>query len=225
MTFRTERDPLGELQVPADAYYGVQTARAVENFPDQRPARPARPRHRHHPRQEGRRRSQRGARPARSARSRDAIVAAADEILAGALPRSVRRRRLPGRRRHVAQHERERGARQPRGGDPRRAAGHLHARAPERSRQHGPVDERRLPDGDAPGAAPRARQPLVHAARALAESLARKGDEFADVLKTGRTHLQDAVPMTLGQEFSGYAACIERGADDVAAAARAAARS
>ena len=33
MTFRTERDPLGELNVPADAYYGVQTARAVENFP------------------------------------------------------------------------------------------------------------------------------------------------------------------------------------------------
>ena len=31
--FRTERDPLGDLQVPADAYYGVQTARAVENFP------------------------------------------------------------------------------------------------------------------------------------------------------------------------------------------------
>src|SRR5512143_3974685 len=33
MTFRTERDPLGELNVPASAYYGVQTARAVENFP------------------------------------------------------------------------------------------------------------------------------------------------------------------------------------------------
>jgi aspartate ammonia-lyase len=40
------------------------------------------------------------------------------------------------------------------------------------------------------------------------------------VIKTGRTHLQDAVPITLGQEFSGFSACIERGADDVAAAAR-----
>ena len=30
---RTEKDPLGERQVPADAYYGVQTARALENFP------------------------------------------------------------------------------------------------------------------------------------------------------------------------------------------------
>src|SRR5476651_1008489 len=33
MPFRTERDPLGELNVPSDAYYGVQTMRAVENFP------------------------------------------------------------------------------------------------------------------------------------------------------------------------------------------------
>src|SRR5687767_178432 len=32
VNYRTERDPLGELQVPADAYYGVQTARAVQNF-------------------------------------------------------------------------------------------------------------------------------------------------------------------------------------------------
>ena len=39
------------------------------------------------------------------------------------------------------------------------------------------------------------------------------------MLKTGRTHLQDAVPITLGQEFGGYAACIRRGADDVEAAA------
>jgi fumarate hydratase class II len=33
MKYRTERDPLGELRVPAHAYYGVQTMRAVENFP------------------------------------------------------------------------------------------------------------------------------------------------------------------------------------------------
>ena len=39
------------------------------------------------------------------------------------------------------------------------------------------------------------------------------------MLKVGRTHLQDAVPITLGQEFSGYAACVARGADDVERAA------
>src|SRR4029453_4202961 len=43
---------------------------------------------------------------------------------------------------------------------------------------------------------------------------------FETVLKVGRTHLQDAVPMTLGQEFGGYAACLDRGADDVEYASR-----
>ena len=43
------------------------------------------------------------------------------------------------------------------------------------------------------------------------------------MLKTGRTHLQDAVPITLGQEFGGYAACVRRGAEDVARGVRAAA--
>src|SRR3977135_2432900 len=57
--------------------------------------------------------------------------------------------------------------------------------------------------------------PLTEAARELAVALARKGREFDGILKVGRTHLQDAVPMTLGQEFGGYAACIARGADDV----------
>src|SRR5205823_13300983 len=61
--------------------------------------------------------------------------------------------------------------------------------------------------------------PLVAAAHALAESLARKAAALAHVLKTGRTHLQDAVPITFGQEFSGYTECVRRGAKDVAAAA------
>jgi aspartate ammonia-lyase len=61
---------------------------------------------------------------------------------------------------------------------------------------------------------------LVDCARALAASFARKAGLFDAVLKVGRTHLQDAVPMTLGQEFGGYASCLERGADDVEQAAR-----
>jgi aspartate ammonia-lyase len=60
---------------------------------------------------------------------------------------------------------------------------------------------------------------LVAAARELSGALERKARQFEHVLKVGRTHLQDAVPITLGQEFSGYAACIARGADDVDAAA------
>jgi aspartate ammonia-lyase len=44
----------------------------------------------------------------------------------------------------------------------------------------------------------------------LAAALAAKGDELADVIKSGRTHLQDAVPVTLGQEFAAYAAAVRR---------------
>ncbi|MFO7782583.1 MAG: class II fumarate hydratase [Spirochaetia bacterium] len=49
--------------------------------------------------------------------------------------------------------------------------------------------------------------------RTLAQSLAAKGAEFSRVVKLGRTHLQDAVPMTLGQEFSGFAVQIQKCAD------------
>ena len=46
---------------------------------------------------------------------------------------------------------------------------------------------------------------LLPAVRELQQTLQRKSEEFADIIKIGRTHLMDAVPLTLGQEFSGYA--------------------
>jgi fumarate hydratase, class II len=52
---------------------------------------------------------------------------------------------------------------------------------------------------------------LLPALDTLAASLAAKADEFADIVKTGRTHLMDAVPVTLGQEFGGYAAQVREG--------------
>jgi len=60
---------------------------------------------------------------------------------------------------------------------------------------------------------------LTAAARALADGLRAKSRAFASVLKTGRTHLQDAVPMTLGQEFGGFAANVEQAAADIERAA------
>jgi aspartate ammonia-lyase len=61
--------------------------------------------------------------------------------------------------------------------------------------------------------------PLVTAGTQLVGSLTAKAAQFSTVVKTGRTHLQDAVPITLGQEFGGYAACIKHGIDDVVRAA------
>jgi fumarate hydratase class II len=56
---------------------------------------------------------------------------------------------------------------------------------------------------------------LLPALQQLAESLKRKSEEFADIVKAGRTHLMDAVPVTLGQEFAGYATQVSLGADRV----------
>jgi fumarate hydratase, class II len=58
---------------------------------------------------------------------------------------------------------------------------------------------------------------LIPAMEGLAEALADKAEEFADHVKAGRTHLMDAVPVTLGQEFGGYAAQIRLGIDRVRA--------
>jgi fumarate hydratase, class II len=58
---------------------------------------------------------------------------------------------------------------------------------------------------------------LIPAMEALAEALEGKAEEFADHVKAGRTHLMDAVPVTLGQEFGGYAAQVRLGVDRVRA--------
>ena len=52
---------------------------------------------------------------------------------------------------------------------------------------------------------------LVPALERLAEALEAKASEFDDVTKSGRTHMMDAVPVTLGQEFGGYAAQVRQG--------------
>jgi fumarate hydratase, class II len=56
---------------------------------------------------------------------------------------------------------------------------------------------------------------LVPALTRLAASLERKAQEFDDVLKSGRTHMMDAVPVTLGQEFAGYCAQVRQGIERV----------
>ncbi|AYC38838.1 class II fumarate hydratase [Streptomyces griseorubiginosus] len=60
-------------------------------------------------------------------------------------------------------------------------------------------------------------QDLIPALEHLAAALTRKSEEFADVVKSGRTHLMDATPVTLGQEFGGYAAQIRYGVERLTA--------
>jgi aspartate ammonia-lyase len=214
--FRIERDPLGELQVPATAYYGVQTARAIQNFRISSLRAPAdlvtatvlvK-------KAAAQANAELGRLDAGAAR---AIVAAADEILAGGLRDQF----------VVDVYQAGAGTSHNMNANEviaNRAAEILGEPRGTYTRVH-PNDHVNLGQStnDVYPTATRlalltGAGPLVQAARDLVSSLERKADAFAGVIKTGRTHLQDAVPMTFGQEFGGWAACVRQGADDVAAA-------
>ncbi len=218
MASRVERDPLGEFEVPAEAYYGVQTARARANFqisgltaPDslvratvlvKRAA------------AEANRALQR-----LDARQGDAIIAAADEILSGQLrDQFVVDVYQAGAGTSHNMNTNEVLA--------NRAAELLGGARGAYTEVH-PNDHVNMGQStnDVFPTATRVALSLEHAAfvrecRALADAFAAKAIEFADVLKVGRTHLQDAVPITLGQEFSGYAACLAVAADAAEAAVK-----
>jgi aspartate ammonia-lyase len=211
--FRTERDPLGEVRVPEDAYYGVQTQRAVENFPISGLTAPdelvtatvlikkA---------------------AAEANRTLDrldsavaaAIVRAADEILAGGLRDQF----------VVDVYQAGAGTSHNMNANEvlaNRAAELLGARRGDYSRVH-PNDHVNMGQStnDVFPTATRLAilivlPDLLDAANALADGLRTKAREFGAILKTGRTHLQDAVPMTLGQEFGGYAANVAHAAADL----------
>src|SRR5271156_1849304 len=59
-------------------------------------------------------------------------------------------------------------------------------------------------------AADRVKNPLIPAVKGVHDAIAAKARQFNDVVKIGRTHLQDAVPLTVGQEFGGWASLLER---------------
>ncbi len=214
MPFRTERDPLGELAVPADAYYGIQTARAVANFPISGLRAPA-------DLVTATILIKKAAAEANAALGRlDAaiaasIVTAADEILGGQLRDEF----------VVDVYQAGAGTSHNMNANEvlaNRAAEILGAPRGDYTRVH-PNDHVNMSQStnDVFPTATRLALlmragPLVQAARQLADSFARNAATSSAVLKTGRTHLQDAVPMTFGQEFDGYASCIRRGADAVA---------
>jgi len=215
MKFRIERDPLGEVRVPADAYYGAQTRRAAENFPISGLTAPPElivaTVH-----------IKKAAAEANAALGRlprdlaNAIVRAADEVLNGKLrDQFVVDVYQAGAGTSHNMNTNEVLA--------NRAAELLGEKRGEYDRVH-PNDHVNMSQStnDVFPTATRLALlsmvgPLIEAAAHLARGLSNKSRAFADVLKTGRTHLQDAVPITLGQEFSGYAANIEHAADSVVA--------
>ncbi len=217
MNTRLEQDPLGELPVPAAALYGVQTERARQNFPIShlpplapfvdaviRIKKAAALTHKETGRLD--------------AKLADAIVRAADEILGG-----QHRDQFvvdpyqagAGTSHHMNANEVLANRANELLGQPRGVYKPIHPNDHVNMAQSTndviPTAIRlaalaQLPD-------------LLAALDRLAQAFLAKGKAFDDILKAGRTHLQDATPIRLGQEFTAYGHTLERGRARIAQAA------
>jgi aspartate ammonia-lyase len=207
--FRTEKDPLGPKQVPSDALYGVQTLRARENFPISGFAplwpfvvaqvwikKAAALTHKETGRLD--------------ARLADAIVRAADEVLAGqhadqfvvdpyqagaGTSHNMNVNEVLANRANELLGG-ERGTYTP-------VHPNDHVNMAQSTNDTIPTNIRLAALSQLDG--------LTGAFEALRDALAAKGREFDHIVKAGRTHLQDAMPIRLGQEFAAYAGSIDRG--------------
>lgn len=203
--FRIEKDSLGEKQVPARAYYGIQSLRAAENFPISR--------HKAHPlwvwaivqikRAAANVHKRLGLLDARRA---DAIVQACDEVLAGKFDDQF----------IVDIYQAGAGTSQNMNANEviaNRANEILGIPLTERKNRlihpNDDVNKSQSTNDVVPCAIRLAALRLLpefeSALRGLVDALGEKAREFDDIVKSGRTHLQDAVPVRLGQEFGAYA--------------------
>jgi len=205
---RREKDPLGPLDVPADALYGVQTLRAKQNFPISglRPLEPFVVAQVWIKKAAALTHKQTGRLDARLA---DAIVQAADEVLAG----KHRDQFIVDPYQAGAGTSHNMNANEVLAN---RANELLGGKRGEYTPVH-PNDHVNMAQSTNDTIPTNIRlaclsqlRPLTAAFENLRGALAAKGDEFDDVVKAGRTHLQDAMPIRLGQEFTAYAGSIGR---------------
>jgi fumarate hydratase, class II len=216
--YRTEKDSLGEMRVPADALWGAQTQRAVENFPISDLRFP---------------RSfiaalgtiKRAAAETNAAldlldrRLADIIVDAATEVRDGSLDRhfvldifqtgsgtstNMNANEVIAHRAAQLQ------------GD----AGGSRAVHPNDHVNMGQSSNDVIPSAMQIAACVEIHHTLIPALEHLRDALQAKAREFDDIVKSGRTHLMDATPVRLGQEFGGFAAQIEQGIRRVREAAQ-----
>ncbi|MFD1716619.1 class II fumarate hydratase [Georgenia deserti] len=208
--FRIEHDTMGEVRVPRDALYSAQTQRAVENFPIS-----GRGLSGHHISALGQvKRAAAIANAELGVLDQDvaeAIVAAAEEVIAGThdahFPVDVFQTGS-GTSSNMNTNEVVANLASARLGRAVHPNDHVNA-----SQSSNDV----FPSSIHIAATQAMVDDLLPGLETLAASLERKAEEFADVVKSGRTHLMDATPITLGQEFSGYATQIRYGVDRVRA--------
>jgi fumarate hydratase class II len=201
---RIESDSLGEIAVPAEAYYGAQTERAKRNFPISGIRFP-RPFLRALGLLKAAAAEVNGELGVVSPEVRGAIVAAAEEVVSGELddhfPLDIFQTGS-GTSTHMNANE----------VIANRAieilGGEIGARSPVHPNDHvnaGQSSNDVIPSAIHLAAYPAVVDDLLPEVEALAAALRSRAADFDDVVKVGRTHLQDAVPIRLGQEFSGYA--------------------
>jgi aspartate ammonia-lyase len=213
---RIERDSLGERELPADAYYGIQTARAIENFPISgwKPYPSLVTATIQIKKAAARANSALGSLDARIGK---AIEAAADEILAGKLrDQFVVDPFQAGAGTSHNMNANEVVA--------NRAIELLGGEKGNYSIVH-PNDHVNMAQSTNDVfptamrlAALEGVEKLIITLDLLAAALRTKSIEFDQLVKSGRTHLQDAVPIRLGQEFGAYATAIRKNADRIARA-------
>ncbi len=210
MKTRTEKDSLGEKQVPADAYYGIQTQRAVENYPISG--------YRAHPKLI---RAMGMIKKAAAMANRElklvdakraaAIIEACEEVMAGKLEDQFvvdvyqagagvsfhmnTNEVLANRAIEILSGQR---------GNYEVCHPNDHVNFGQSTNDVFPTAMRL--------AAILLFDEVVQSLGELERSLARKGKAFDHILKSGRTHMMDAVPIRLGQEFAGYATAMRRAA-------------
>jgi fumarate hydratase class II len=207
--FRIEHDSMGDVEVPSDALWRAQTQRAVQNFPVS--GRPLPPALIH-----ALARIKAAAARANAdldvitAEQRDAIVAAVAEIVAG----------------HHDEHFPidvfQTGSGTSTNMNANEVVSSLTARNGVECHPNDVVNASQSSNDAFPSAihvaAVLAAGPLDEAIAVLADALTRKAEEYADAVKSGRTHLMDATPVTLGQELGGYAATATYARERLAAA-------
>ncbi len=206
--FRIEHDTMGEVRVPEDALYAAQTQRAVENFPisGRGLAGPHIAALAQIKRAAAIANSELGVLPAEVT---EAIVAAADEVIEGShddqFPIDVFQTGS-GTSSNMNANEVVATLASRRLGTPVHPNDQVNA-----SQSSNDV----FPSSIHIAAVQAITAGLVPALEVLAVALEAKAAEFADVVKAGRTHLMDATPITLGQEFSGYATQVRYGIERV----------
>ncbi|HSJ85134.1 MAG TPA: class II fumarate hydratase [Acidimicrobiia bacterium] len=207
--YRVEKDSMGEVKVPADAYYGASTQRAVDNFPISR--------HRFGRGFisalgliKGSAAEVAGRLGHLEADKAAAIARAAGEVMEGGLDSQFvldifqtgsgtstntnANEVIAGRATEIM------------GGEPGASLVH-----PNDDVNFGQSSNDVIPTAIHVAAVSAIRGDLFPALTQLAASLEAKATEFEDVVKSGRTHLMDATPVTLGQEFGGWAAQVRNG--------------